>query len=283
MNYQHSYHAGNTADVFKHSILTELLLYLQKKPTPICYMETHAGEAIYDLKSNPSQKTLEYEEGIKKIYLENFSKKNLDIIQQYLNIVKSINPTKHLDFYPGSGLIAKNLLRQDDQAILCELHPAVYEKLNDYFKRDKQMHVHHRDGYEALAALLPPKEKRGLVLIDPPFEVTDEFERILHTLSVMENRWATGVYAIWYPIKQYQTILTFYHALKKLSFKNIIAAELILHPEAQDNRLKGSGIVILNPPWQFDIFLDTLLPVLLQKLQIHNEGSTQLLWLKKDS
>ncbi len=280
MNYQHSYHAGAVADVFKHSVVLQLIEFLQKKPAPMCYIETHAGEAIYDLQANPSQKTLEYKDGIAKLW-----KAKADLpkpLADYLQLVRSFNPDDTLQFYPGSGLFAKQYLREHDEAILCELHPSVYEKLQYYFRHDKQIHAHYRNGYEALTALLPPKEKRGMVLIDPPFEATDEFEQVLKALTLMQTRWNTGTYVIWFPIKEYQQILNFYHSLKKLEFKNIMAAECWSKPNAEQNRLKGSGLVIINAPWQFDKVIEPLLPEILKALGLEEKGKSKFLWLAKD-
>lgn len=281
MNYQHSYHAGSIADVFKHIVVIQLLKFLQKKPGALSYIESHAGDALYDLQANPSQKTLEYKDGIAKLWppKPEYSSE----INDYLEVVASINPDQTLHFYPGSGLFAEHYLREEDEAILCELHPKVYENLRHYFNRDKHIHVHERNGYEALTALLPPKTKRGLVLIDPPYEATNEYEHIINTLTTLETRWLNGVYAIWYPIKEYQDVLTFYHQLKRLSFKNILAAECWSKPNAENNRIKGSGLVIINPPWQFDKELQKLLLTLPKSLSIEAQGKTQLLWLVKES
>ena len=243
MNYQHAYHAGCVADVFKHIILVQLLQYLQKKPTPFSYIETHAGKAMYDLSADTSQKTLEYQQGIYQLW-HNTTAKDAAIID-YLNIIQAENPDHLLKFYPGSGLIAKHCLRAQDEAILCEFHPEVYQELKHYFYHDKQVHTHQRNGYEALPALIPPKNKRGLVLIDPP-------------------------------------ILDFYHELKKMAFKNILTAEFWTAHDADDTTLKGSGLIIINPPWQFDTLLSALLPDLIKALNL-SAGKSQVTWLVKEN
>lgn len=276
MNYQHSYHAGCAADVFKHIILIQLLKMLQKKPSAFTYIDSHAGDALYSLQSNAAQKTKEYKEGIARIWQEN---SDHPLLADYWQVLRTFNPDQQLQFYPGSGLIAKQFLREQDHAILCELHTTVAENLAAYFHRDKQISVHRRDGYEALPGLVPPKTQRGLVLIDPPYEATDEFDRIIDTLVKMQTRWPNGTYAVWFPIKQYQAVLNFYHTLKKLYFPNILTAECWTKPNAEDNKLKGSGLVIINPPWQFDSWLRDFMPVLAHSLRIEKNGKTKVQWL----
>jgi 23S rRNA (adenine2030-N6)-methyltransferase len=280
VNYQHAYHAGCVADVFKHIILVQLLQYLQKKPTPFSYIETHAGKAMYDLSADTSQKTLEYQQGIYQLW-HNTTAKDAAIID-YLNIIQAENPDHLLKFYPGSGLIAKHCLRAQDEAILCEFHPEVYQELKHYFYHDKQVHTHQRNGYEALPALIPPKNKRGLVLIDPPYEITDEYQQLLTLLQKAQLRWSNGIYAVWFPIKQYNLILDFYHELKKMAFKNILTAEFWTAHDADDTTLKGSGLIIINPPWQFDTLLSALLPDLIKALNL-SAGKSQVTWLVKEN
>lgn len=290
MNYQHAYHAGGIADVFKHVILVQLLKNLHKKSSAFTYFETHAGNAIYNLQDMSAQKTLEYATGISMLWQH--SNITHPALNDYLTIIRTINPlqdktpsavttSKNLNYYPGSGLFARHCLRQQDEAILCELHPDVYQNLYTYFKQDKQVHVHRRNGYEALSALLPPPYCRGLTLIDPPFEIPNEFQQIHQALQRMQARWLNGMYAIWFPIKKYEIILQFYHELQKLQFSNILAAEFWSAPETADNRIKGSGLIILNPPWQFDNLLHTLLPTLAQALNLIFPHQNKLIWLKK--
>ena len=280
MNYQHAYHVGNVADVFKHIILIQLLKNLHKKTSAFTYFETHAGNALYDLQDVPAQKTLEHHHGIGTLWSnQNYTN---PAIAEYLQIIKSLNPNADtLQFYPGSNLFARQYLRPQDRAIFCELHPNVYQNLRRYFRQDKQVHVHQRDGYEALLALLPPKTPRGLVLIDPPFEVTNEFAQVINALENLQIRWLSGMTVIWFPIKQYEIILAFYAALKKLSFNNILATELWTKAEMEDNTLKGSGLVIINPPWQFDEMLAPLLPDLAKALHITEQENNKVTWLVK--
>jgi len=272
MNYQHAYHVGSISDVFKHSVLIHLLQSFHKKPSPFCYFETHAGKALYNLRDAASQKTQEYKDGAFKLWQQ---KENLHpILNDYLNIISRFNlSNKPLQFYPGSGLIARQYLREKDQAILCEMHPPIHYDLASYFKQDKKVHVHDRNGYEALIASVPPKENRGLVLIDPPYEIENEYEVLVDTLKKAKTRWQNGMYAIWFPIKEYKKVRDFYDALSALGFSEMLVAELW---ESQDlianHRLRGSGMVILNAPWQSDVFLKSLLPELAKALDIEKQG-----------
>jgi 23S rRNA (adenine2030-N6)-methyltransferase len=279
MNYQHSYHAGCIADVFKHVVLIQLLKNLHKKPGAFTYFETHAGNAQYDLQDVPSQKTLEYQDGIETLWSDQETPDSL--INDYLQIIHNLNPDKKLNIYPGSGLIASYFMREQDDAMLCELHPEVYKNLQNYFKRDEQVHVHHRNGYEALPALLPPKNNRGLVLIDPPYEITDEFQQLITVLEKMQLRWANGIYAIWFPIKKYEVILKFYSSLKNLNFNNILTSEFWIAEDTEENQLKGSGLVIINPPWQVDELLQESLPELARLLKISVDNPIRINWLLK--
>lgn len=251
MNYRHIYHAGNFADVFKHSILTLLIQNLLRKDTPFCYLDTHAGIGVYNLLSILAQKTKEYELGIARILKCENHPAELD---KYLAIVKKLNVNNMtISNYPGSPYIAYSLLRPIDRMILLELHHEDIFTLKEKFFNNKQVSVHHYDGYQGLKAFLPPKERRGLVLIDPPFEQPDEFEQIIAGLKVALTRWATGIYAIWYPIKDIKAVNQFKFNLHNLGIKNLLIKELIIEKyDTTSNAFRGCGMAIINPPWQFD-------------------------------
>lgn len=275
MNYQHAYHVGNVADVFKHMVLVQLLQNLRKKPSAFSYIETHAGKAIYDLQDTPAQKTVEYKQGIEALWQKNALKE--PAILDYLQIIQTENPDNTLKFYPGSGLITKHLLREEDEAVLCEYHPVVCQQLKQYFQHNKQVHVHLRNGYEAMPALIPPQTKRGMILIDPPYEINDEYQQLVTVLQKSLQRWPNGIYAIWFPIKQYNLILNFYHAVKNATSVPILTAEFWTTFYKEDV-LNGSGLAIINPPWQFDLLLQSCLPALLDALNFP-QGKTQVTWL----
>jgi len=282
MNYRHAYHAGNFADVMKHVILLELIHSLLRKETAFCYLDTHAGTGLYDLRTATTQKSQEYLHGIAKI----IPQKNPPIfIQHYL---EAIRKTHHaaadsdlstIRYYPGSPLLVRYLLRPQDRIIACELHPQEHHVLKNTFSRDKQIAIHNTDGFLGLKAFLPPRERRGLVLIDPPYENPDEFTHIAHSLSVSLKHWESGIYAIWYPIKEKNRVLQFHRLIKQLVKQPILAAELTIHPD-MPSHLNGSGLLIINPPWQFDQHLKTMLSWLWKALTINNQGGYQAHFLK---
>lgn len=273
MNYRHIYHAGNFADIFKHSLLTLLIQNLLLKEKPFCYLDTHAGIGLYDLQSVAAQKTREYESGIVRLLRGKNHPKTLNI---YFDIVKKLNS---FHIYPGSPYIVRQLVRACDRLILLELHKEDIIILKQQFFNDKQVAVHYYDGYHGLKAFLPPKERRGLVLIDPPFENRDEFERIISSLKIGLSRWPTGIYAIWYPIKDRLAINKFKHDLRTLNTKSILINEIIVSKENNlSNLFIGCGMVIINPPWQIAIKINeviTWLQGILSPLKFSEKSSSQ--------
>jgi 23S rRNA (adenine2030-N6)-methyltransferase len=278
MNYRHAFHAGNFADVFKHAILVGLLEALKSKQTPFCYFDTHAGAGRYDLRSEQARKTREYEAGVLRLLHATRLPTPLHI---YLNLVRALNNGgQDLSIYPGSPLIASLLLREQDRAVLCEMQPEEAEKLKALFASDARVGVHQRDGYAALGALLPPKERRSLVLIDPPFEAQeDEFRAVESALTAALARWPTGTYSIWYPIKLRQQTARFQRWFVTKKIPKVLCAELLLHPDNSALRLNGCGMVIINPPWKFERTLEELLPVLRSHLAEGRFGQHRIEWL----
>lgn len=263
MNYRHAYHAGNFADVVKHAALALVLDHLRKKDTPFCVVDTHAGTGCYDLQGIEAGKTGEYQEGIARLLTGPALPPLLD---GYLAAVRGVNEDwPHLRFYPGSPRIARMRLRPQDRLALVELHPEEALALRREFAGDPQVGVHAGDAYTALKALLPPKERRGLVLIDPPFEVTDEFQRITRGLRQALQRWPTGIYGIWYPIKAPETAERFLGEIATLG-RPCFTSELFRTPPDDPSRLNGSGLLLINPPWKLDEALAELLPVLAGRL-----------------
>lgn len=283
MNYRHAYHAGNFADVLKHSVLVGLIEALKQKQTPFCYVDTHAGRGRYDLHGEEALKTREFADGVLRLLDASRLPAALHV---YLNLVRALNANRSghdIAVYPGSPLLASLLMREDDRAQLCELQPDEAAHLRNVFRGDGRIAVHERDGYESLKSLLPPKEKRGLVLIDPPFEAQDgEFRLIEAALKQAQTRWPSGVYAIWYPIKLRQQLAGFYRWLKGSGFSKVLAAELLVHPDNSALRLNGSGMVILNTPWKFERQLEELLPVLSQHLAQGRFGQHSVEWLVRE-
>lgn len=277
MNYRHAFHAGNFADVFKHAILLALLDALTAKDKPICCFDTHAGRGRYSLDAAEAEKTGEWRDGIERL----IDAPDLPPpLQRYVDAVLACNSDDRLRVYPGSPLLTANALRPQDSVVLCELQEAEVIALRTLFRDDPRVHVHVRDGYAALNALLPPKEKRGLALIDPPFEVqADDFTDIETALSRAHARWPNGVYAVWYPIKSHRTIAPFHRQLAGGPFAKVLVAELLVHPDNSPLRLNGCGMLIANPPWQLDAILSGMLPALCKLLAQSPRASQRVRWL----
>lgn len=280
MNYQHIYHAGNFADVFKHAVLVALTQSFFQKEKPIFYLDTHAGAALYNLKSTAAEKTKDYESGISKIYL---TKDELPaVLQNYLAIVKKFNKKFKFKpgFYPGSPYIVRELLRADDSMHLIEYNEAVYTNTKKLFATDEQVSVHFQDGYQALNALLPPAQRRGFVLIDPPYEDPKETKAIIASLEIALKKWATGVYAVWYPRKNQHENTVFLKQVKKaFPMNEILVAELDVTSMASSLALNGSGMLIINPPWQLDEKIKSFLPWLWRNLAVENAGGYEIKFL----
>jgi len=278
MNYRHAYHAGNFADVVKHALLSLVLAHLKRKDTPFCVVDTHAGIGRYDLDSVEAGKTLEYKDGIGRL-LDGGDLP--EMLADYLAAVRAVNPTwPELTAYPGSPRIARHMLRPQDRLAVVELHPEDGRLLRREFRNDPQVGVHEQDAYISLKALLPPKERRGLVLIDPPFEVKDEFRRIAKGMAEALRRWPNGIYGIWYPIKDREPVERFLGELAALG-KPCFTAELFRYVPDDPTRLNGTGMVLINPPWQLDEALGALLPVLHDRLD--GVGGTDLRWINQPS
>jgi len=265
MNYRHLYHAAAFSDVLKHTVLIVLLEALQRKETPFCFLDAHAGIGLYELQSTEAQKTCEYENGFAKL----FSTEANDIpaeIQKYIAIVKKYNAEDNFDFYPGSPLIADALLRADDKMILSELHKEDYQTLKSHFSKKKSIAIHYMDAYLCMKAFLPPKEKRGLVLIDPAFEVLNECEKIIAALQRALKHFSSGHFVIWYPIKDEKLIQQFYDDIKALAVKNF-AIHFSLNNVIESEKLSKCGLLLLNPPWKVKENLENkVLPYLAEKL-----------------
>lgn len=276
MNYRHIYHAGNFADVFKHSVLLALIDVLKRKDKPFCVLDTHAGLGMYELQSLEAQKKQEYQRGIDKLL--NHPDAMPKLIQDYLSCVRHYNLRGELNNYPGSSLLARQAMREEDRLIACELHPEDACILKNNLTIYANTVVHHMNGYHGMKAFLPPKEARGLVLIDPPFENTTEFADVIECLTLALKHWRQGVYAIWYPIKDRFRVNNFYHELSCLNvpFHRI---EFSLLSDETLSGMNSCGIVIINTPWQVPELLTTeILPALSAALEaqwtINSENMT---------
>jgi len=241
MNYRHAFHAGNFADCMKHALLVWLLDALRRKPAAVFVLDTHAGAGRYQLDETPARRTGEARHGILRL-LDNPPPPLL----RYVGLVRD------LGLYPGSPLFAQALLRPDDRLACCEFHPDDHALLRRLFARDPRVAVHHRNAWEAIGALLPPRQKRGLVLIDPPYEEPGEFDRVALALRTGAARFGNGVLAAWYPIKHRAPVRAFHAALAESGVRDIVAAELSLREPLDPSRLNGCGLLVVNPPFQFE-------------------------------
>jgi len=278
MNYRHAYHAGNFADVVKHVLLSLVITHLKRKDTPFRVIDTHAGIGCYDLEGIEAGKTGEFRDGVGRLLA---GPPLPEAFADYLTALRAVNPDwPTLRFYPGSPCIARALIRPVDALALVELHPEDARQLKQEFAGDPQVGVHAQDAYVALKALLPPKERRGLVLIDPPFEVKDEFQRLAKGLSHALDRWPTGIYALWYPIKDPAPVERFLAELAGLG-RPCLAAELYRYLPDNPERLNGTGLAVLNPPWKLDEALAEVLAVLKDRLGALGEARVR--WLAEPS
>jgi 23S rRNA (adenine2030-N6)-methyltransferase len=262
MNYRHAFHAGNFADVLKHSILALCLLYLRNKTQPFRVIDTHAGIGLYDLAGDEALRTGEWREGIGLIENEVFEPEVAALLAPYLDTVKRVRQMEGPQAYPGSPLIAQHALRPDDRLILNEKHPSDQILLEQAVGRDRRIKVLALDGYIALKAHVPPPERRGLVLIDPPFEDKREFDSLLHGFAKAYAKWPTGNYLIWYPLKNKDQTDAFVTAMQDLALPRLLCVELAVRGFSGGGPLYGSGLMIVNPPFVLGAQMRLLLPAL---------------------
>lgn len=261
MNYRHAFHAGNFADVFKHAAMALILDYLKRKETPLAVIDTHAGLGRYDLTADEAERTGEWREGLGRVLAASARPPGLALLLKAIaavNGAKKPTAQKPPRWYPGSPRIARTFLRARDRLFAAELHPEDSQVLMREFRGDDQAVVKRMDGYQAIKAWLPPESRRGLVLVDPPFERKDEFAALLKGLKDGHRRFATGVFVLWYPIKNRQPVDAFHKALVGSGIRRILAAELLLRPPTDPERLNGCGLIVVNPPWRFDLDLGKL-------------------------
>lgn len=270
MNYHHDYHAGNFADVLKHVVLARVVTYMKQKPKPFRVIDTHAGAGLYDLESEEAAKTGEWKDGIGRIYDADLPPAAADLIQPYLDAVRSVNGAK-LRYYPGSPLIARFLMRDDDVLIANELAENEFQRLKQDLRRPKSTTVLNLDARHAIKSLLPPKERRGLVLIDPPFEEKSEFDDLNVALQEAMARFATGTYLIWYPIKD-ETAADRFLARATGGGAEFLDVRLTVSKPFAGLGLTASGVLVLNPPFVLEEELRILMPCL-EELLAETEGS----------
>lgn len=283
MNYSHAFHAGNFADVMKHLIVTRLVEYLKKKDAAFRVIDTHAGIGEYDLTGAIAKRSPEWIDGIGKVLQGGLPQKAQALAEPYLKVLAELNPGDKLETYPGSPLLVRKLFRPQDRLSALELHPEYAERLGKLFEGDVQVRVIHLDGWLSLNAHVPPKEKRGLVLVDPPFEEKGEFERLVDGLVKAHGKFATGVYALWYPLKDTRAVHDFISALRDTGIPKMLRAELSIRPASNPPRLHGSGMILVNPPFTLEAELRILLPALAQLLGDPGQGRHKLEWLRGEA
>ena len=280
MNYRHIYHAGNFADVMKHAILARLVRYMQSKDKAFRVLDTHAGIGLYDLSSEEAQKTGEWQDGIGRLLTAELVPQVADLLEPYLTAVRELNPEGGLQFYPGSPKLARMLFRPQDRLSAMELHPEDFQRLHRLFEGDHHARITELDGWLALGAHLPPKEKRGIVLVDPPFEEDGEYERLVDGLAKAWRRFPGGTYCLWYPIKKDAPIKQFHEALQALEITKMLCAELAIKSDRGFTGLTGSGLIIVNPPFTLKDELHALLPALKDMLAQDRFASQRAFWLR---
>jgi 23S rRNA (adenine2030-N6)-methyltransferase len=277
VNYRHAYHAGNGADVLKHVALVALLDHLGKKSSPFCYLDTHSGRGMYPLGAPETQRAGEFRDGIAKLIAGDAAVPQA--VGRYLDVVRNLGTVDGaLVRYPGSPAIALSLLRATDRAVLVEMQHGEANALKALAKMDSRAQIHERDGHEALLALIPPKEKRGVVLMDPPYEDPSEFARLEQTIQAAHHRWATGVFAIWYPIKQGDAAQRFVTRMAATGIRRQLVIELTHEQDDLPGGLNGSGILVVNPPYQFDVAMKDCLPWLHSRLSRDGRGRHRVVW-----
>lgn len=275
LSYRHGFHAGNFADVLKHTVLAWTLEALGTKDKGFLYLDTHAGCGRYDLRSREPARGGEHEDGIGRLW----QRPDLPApLQPYLRAVAALNRGPALRFYPGSPRIARHLLRPQDRMHLVERHPRELRLLAKEFAGDPQVRVEEGDGYQALKAQLPPRERRGLVLIDPAYERRDEVERVAGALAEAHRRWPTGLYCVWYPVQADGSGRRLARRIRDSGIRKVLRAELCVHPEDVALGLSGSGVLVVNPPWRLEAVLGEVLPWLWRTLRIDG-GGQRLDWL----
>lgn len=277
MNYRHIYHAGNFADVVKHIILSRVILYMQRKDAAFRLLDTHAGIGLYDLSSEEAQKTGEWKTGI-ELLIKAAEKAPKDVkllIEPYLNAVLSFNPEGEIQLYPGSPVLARKLMRKQDRLTALELHPEDFETLQSHFVGDYQARITHLDGWYGMKSHMPPKERRGVMLVDPPFEVFHEFFNLVNGLKEATTRFATGTTLLWYPIKNRKACDEFRTELYKTKIPAILDISLeIRRPKGLKETFDGTGMAIANPPYALEKELKVLMPWLKTVLE-EEKGSGQ--------
>jgi len=273
LSYRHSYHAGNYADVLKHTVLIHILEHFKKKEKPFCYVDTHAGAGAYSLQSEQAEKTQEYKQGIAELW------GNTDLpssVQAYIEQIKQANSDGQLSYYLGSPKIAQQRLRSQDQLKLYELHNTEIGLLKGLMGQDRRVQIFHEDGFKHSVGLMPPQQRRGLVLIDPSYEIKTEYQQVFELLESLYKRFATGTYALWYPVVDRARIDNLERMIKSSKLNNVQLYELAQSADSDLHGMTASGMIVINPPWTLKTEMEEALPYLAKHLGLNKAGSYRI-------
>lgn len=276
LSYRHIYHAGNHADILKHLVASQICRHLTKKEAPFFYLDTHAGIGLYELDSAQAQLNHEYETGIARLIEQTDLPEPL---AHFVELVKELNPENALDVYPGSPMVVHHYLRQKDKMHLCELHPNDYPVLAALFPKKRMANVVKDDGFLAVKAMLPPPQKRGFVLMDPPYEVKNDYKKVVQALEEGHKRFSQGTFAIWYPVLNRRQADDLLNAVAATKIRNTLLLELNIRDTEAKRGMAGSGMIVVNPPWTLEQEAQTFLPYLTKVLAEDNDAHFQLRWI----
>lgn len=276
LSYRHSFHAGNHADVLKHIVQTLIIESLKEKEKPFLYLDTHAGAGRYQLTNAHATRTGEYLEGIARLWQQ---EEVPELILPYLEAVGELNTSGELRYYPGSPLLAGKLLREQDSLVLTELHPTDFPLLRTEFSRDERARVSREDGFGQLKSKLPPSSRRGFALIDPPYELKQDYSAVVKGVVDGHKRFATGTYAIWYPVVHRQQIKRMLKELEATGIRKILQIELAVKPDSDQLGMTASGMIVINPPWKLESQMKSILPWLHKTLVPEGIGHTLVEWV----
>lgn len=276
LSYRHIYHAGNHADILKHLVVSEICRHFIKKEAPFFYLDTHAGIGQYSLDSEQAQKNKEFQTGIARL----LEAENLpEPVEQLLEIVRDMNPDGELEFYPGSPKIVDYYVRQKDKLHLCELHPNDYPLLAALFPNKRRANVVKDNGFTAVKAMLPPPQKRGFVLMDPPYEVKKDYQYVVQALQEGYKRFPQGTYAIWYPILNRKQANDLLRSVEATKIRNVLLLEMNIRDTEKERGMAGSGMIVVNPPWTLEQSANQFLPVLTDLLAEDDQAHFQVHWI----
>lgn len=272
LSYRHGFHAGNFADVLKHTVLCRVLSYLRQKDKPLLYLDTHAGRGLYSLTTQEALKTGEFQQGIGRVWQQQWP----EAMQPYIEVMTTLNPDGSLQRYPGSPWLAHALLRSSDRLHLCELHPQDFPALTRVFRGERRIYCFQEDGFEHALATVPPIERRGVILIDPSYEIKTDYQRVVRELVLLHRKFATGVYLLWYPVVSRSRIDQMRRQLTGTGIRRICAFEISLAEDEQEG-MTGSGMIVINPPWPLMEEMRELLPFLAGAWGTHCRWSAEQL------